>query len=318
MQNAYVLVSPCKDEAKYIEKTLRSVAQQTVKPVQWVIVNDGSRDDSMAIVAQYQSAMPFIKVVHRDTGDRQVGPGVIQAFNAGLAEVDVPYDFVCKFDVDLELPPGYFEAMLARMAADPRLATFSGKPWYHDCAGRLVPELCGDETSVGMIKFYRRTAFEEIGGFVVENGWDMLDGHKARWHGWRAGSQDEGMTRFLHLRAMGSSQRSLRHGRARHGEAQWRLGSHPLFFAAAAANRIKEPPFLTGALWFTMGYLRAAFRRTPRLGDPDFTRFLRRYQLRALRTGKREAAEWAFRERAQALALTEGPGGRVVGVDLPA
>jgi glycosyltransferase involved in cell wall biosynthesis len=302
MQTAYVLVSPCKDEAKYIEETLRSVAQQTVKPVQWVIVDDGSRDDSMMIVAQYQSVMPFIKVVRRDTGARQVGPGVIQAFNAGLAAVDVPYDFICKFDVDLELPSGYFEAMLARMAADPRLATFSGKPWYHDHNGRLVPELCGDETSVGMIKFYRRSAFEAIGGFVVENGWDMLDGHKARWHGWRAGSRDEEETRFLHLRAMGSSQKSLRHGRARHGEAQWKLGSHPLFFAAAAINRIKEPPLLTGALWFTMGYLGAALRRTPRLGDPDFTRFLRRYQIRALRNGKREAAEWAFRERARALA----------------
>lgn len=304
MQTAYVLVSPCKDEAKYIEKTLRSVAQQTIKPVQWVIVNDGSHDDSMAIVAQYQSAMPFIKVVHRDTGARQVGPGVIQAFNAGLAAVDVSYDFICKFDVDLKLPERYFERMLAKMAADPRLGTVSGKPWYHDRAGRLVPELCGDETSVGMIKFYRRTAFEAIGGFVVENGWDMLDGHMARWHGWRAGSSDEEDTRFLHLRAMGSSQKSLRHGRARHGEAQWRLGSHPLFFAAAAANRIKEPPLVLGALWFTMGYLRAALRGTPRLGDADFTCFLRRYQLRALRTGKREAAEWAFLERARALDRT--------------
>ena len=74
--------------------------------------------------------MPFIKVVHRDTGARQVGPGVIQAFNAGLAAVDVPHDFICKFDVDLELPERYFEIMLARMAADPRLGTCSGKAYY--------------------------------------------------------------------------------------------------------------------------------------------------------------------------------------------
>jgi poly-beta-1,6-N-acetyl-D-glucosamine synthase len=317
MQTAYVLVSPCKDEAKFIEKTLRSIARQTVRPVQWVIVDDGSRDDSMALVAQYQSAMPFIKVVHRDSGARAVGAGVIQAFNAGLAAVDAPHDFVCKFDVDLELPPRYFERMLAKMAADPRLATFSGKPWYHNRAGALVPELCGDESSVGMIKFYRREAFDAIGGFVVENGWDMLDGHMARWHGWRAGSRDEEDTRFLHLRAMGSSQKSLRHGRARHGEAQWRIGSHPLFFAAAAVNRLREPPPVTGALWFTSGYLRAALRGTPRLGDADFIRFLRRYQLRALRTGKREAAEWAFRERERALAPVGGPGRRP-GADLPA
>ena len=128
MQTAYVLVSPCKDEAKYIEKTLRSIAQQTVKPAQWVIVDDGSRDDSMAIVAQYQTLMPFIKVVHRETGARQVGPGVIQAFNAGLAAVDAPHDFICKFDVDLELPERYFEIMLERMAADPASAPAAARP----------------------------------------------------------------------------------------------------------------------------------------------------------------------------------------------
>jgi poly-beta-1,6-N-acetyl-D-glucosamine synthase len=301
MQTAYVLVSPCKDEAKYLEKTLRSIAAQTVKPVRWVIVDDGSRDASMAIVARYQAEMPFIKVVTRASGARAVGAGVIQAFNDGLAAVDVPHDFICKFDVDLELPPRYFELMLARMAADPRLGTVSGKPWYRNRAGRLVPELCGDETSVGMIKFYRRACFEAIGGFVSENGWDMFDGHQARWMGWRAESRDDPETRFLHLRAMGSSQRSLAHGRARHGEAQWRIGTHPLFFAAAAVNRITEPPAVTGALWFTWGYLRAALAGTPRLGDAAFTRFLRRYQLRALRIGKRTAAEQAYQERARAL-----------------
>ena len=319
MQTAYVLVSPCKDEAKYIEKTLRAIARQTVKPVQWVIVDDGSRDDSMAIVAQYQTGMPFIKVVHRDTGARQVGPGVIQAFNAGLAAVDVPHDFICKFDVDLELPERYFETMLARMAADPRLGTCSGKAYYrHSRTGAPVSELCGDETSVGMIKFYRRACFDAIGGFVADNGWDMFDGHQARWHGWRAVSWDDPEIRFIHLRPMGSSQKSIYHGRARHGDAQYRIGSHPLFFAAAALNRaVRQPPYVTGAGYFVAGYLRAMFSGVRRLGDEDFTRFLRRYQLRALRTGKREAAEWAFRERERALAPAGSPVRRT-GADLPA
>jgi glycosyltransferase involved in cell wall biosynthesis len=303
MQTTYVLVSPCKDEAEYIEKTLRSIARQTVKPAQWVIVDDGSRDDSMTIVAQYQAELPFIKVVHRDSGARKVGAGVIEAFNAGLAAVDVPHDFICKFDVDLELPDRYFEIMLARMAADPRLGTCSGKAYYrHPRTGAPVSELCGDETSVGMIKFYRRACFEAIGGFVSDNGWDMFDGHQARWHGWRATSWDDPEIRFIHLRPMGSSQKSIYHGRARHGDAQYRIGSHPLFFAAAALNRaVRQPPYLTGAGYFVAGYLRAMLSGTRRLGDEDFTRFLRRYQLRALRTGKREAAEWAFRERARAL-----------------
>ena len=283
---------------------MRSIARQTVKPVQWVIVDDGSMDDSMAIVARWRAEMPFIKVVTRAVGARQVGAGVIRAFNEGLAAVDVDYDFICKFDVDLELPERYFEVMLERMAADPALGTCSGKAYYrHPRTGALVSELCGDETSVGMIKFYRRACFEAIGGFVVDNGWDGFDGHQARWHGWRAVSWDDPEIRFIHLRPMGSSQKSIYHGRARHGDGQYRIGSHPLFFAAAALHRaVRQPPYITGASYYVLGYLKAMASDTQRLGDDDFTQFLRRYQLRALRTGKREAAEWAFQERVRALA----------------
>ena len=88
MQTAYVLVSPCKDEARYIERTLKSIEQQTVKPAQWVIVDDGSTDDGMAIVARYRERMPFIKVIHRSSGARAVGPGVIRAFREGLGHVE--------------------------------------------------------------------------------------------------------------------------------------------------------------------------------------------------------------------------------------
>ena len=239
MKTAYVLVSPCKDEGRYIESTLRSIARQTVPPAQWIIVDDGSTDDGMAIVARWREAMPFIKVVTRGAAARQVGPGVIRAFNAGLAAVDVDYDFVCKLDVDLELPERYFEVMLARMDDDPSLGTCSGKAYYLDAAGAPRSELCGDEASVGMIKFYRRAAFEAIGGFETEVGWDGYDCHRARWLGWRARSWDDPEIRFLHLRPMGSSQKSIYAGRVRHGRGQYLIGAHPLFFLAE--HRLPQP-----------------------------------------------------------------------------
>ena len=314
MQTAYVLVSPCKDEARYIEKTLRSVARQTVKPVQWVIVDDGSRDDSMAIVAQYQSEMPFIKVIHRDTGARAVGPGVIQAFNAGLAAVDVPHDFICKFDVDLELPERYFERMLARMAADPRLGTFSGKPWYHNRAGTLVPELCGDESSVGMIKFYRRDRLRRD---------RRLRRRERLGHVRRPPGALARLARGLPRRGGHPLPPPPRHGLEPEEPAPRprppRRGAVADRLAPAVLRRRRGQPAQgaaarysarSGSPWATSG---AALGGTPRLGDADFTRFLRRYQLRALRTGKREAAEWAFRERARDLARTGTPGRRAPG-----
>ena len=241
-------------------------------------------------------------MVTRGAGARQVGPGVIRAFNAGLAAVDVDYDFVCKLDVDLELPERYFEVMLARMDDDPSLGTCSGKAYYLDASGTPRSELCGDEASVGMIKFYRRACFEAIGGFETEVGWDGYDCHRARWLGWRARSWDDPEIRFLHLRPMGSSQKSIYAGRVRHGRGQYLIGAHPLFFLASTAYRsLRQRPYLLGSLYALYGYAAAALAREPRFGDREMVRFVHGYQLRALRRGKRAAAEWAFQERRRRL-----------------
>jgi poly-beta-1,6-N-acetyl-D-glucosamine synthase len=312
MQTAYVLVSPCKDEARYIERTLLSVLGQTIRPAQWIIVDDGSTDDGMAIVARYLDRLPMIKVVRRDGGARQVGPGVIRAFNEGLRHIDVDYDFICKFDVDLEMPPRYFETMLERMAADPFLGTCSGKAYYrHPRSGELVSELHNDEHSVGAAKFYRRTCFEAIGGFEADVGWDGYDCHRARWMGWRARSWDDPEIRFVHLRPMGSSQQGILRGRVRHGRGSYLIGTHPLYFLASAlARSVRQRPYVIGTLYAIYGYARAAASGAKPFGDAEMTRFVRRQQLRALVQGRRGAAERAFAERRAALADQAGPGGR--------
>jgi poly-beta-1,6-N-acetyl-D-glucosamine synthase len=299
MKTAYVLISPCKDEGEYIEIALRSIEAQTIKPVKWVIVDDGSTDDSLAIIARFAEKMPFITVVRRAPGPRQVGGGVIRAFNEGLDHVDVYYDFLCKFDVDLDLPPGYFEEMLRRMQADPDLGTCSGKPYYrHPRTGELTSELCADDASVGMIKFYRRECFDAIGGFVTDVGWDGYDCHRARWMGWRAVSWDDPVIRFVHLRPMGSSQKSILRGRIRHGRGHYMIGTHPLFFLVSSLYRsVRQRPYVTGSLFAIWGYLQAALSGARPFGDKEMVRFVRAYQLRALREGRHSAAERVLAER---------------------
>src|SRR4051812_17334116 len=113
----YLLVSPCRDEAKFMRRTLDSVTQQTVLPDRWIIVDDGSTDDTPKILAEYAARFSFIQVVTRSNrGTRSVGPGVIDAFYAGLASVDLDeFDYLCKLDLDLVLPPGYFEGLIEKM-----------------------------------------------------------------------------------------------------------------------------------------------------------------------------------------------------------
>ena len=288
----YVLLSPCRDEAAFMRRTLDSVAAQTVPPALFVVVDDGSTDATPQILAEYAARLPYLRVVRRpDRGRRAVGPGVIEAFYAGLEEVALDdFDFLCKLDLDLDLPPRYFERLIERMEAEPRLGTTSGKPWFRRTEGAaLEPEVCGDEMSVGMTKFYRTSCFREIGGFVREVMWDGIDCHRCRMLGWIAESVDEEELRFLHLRPMGSSQQSIWTGRVRSGYGQYFMGTWAPYLVASAAFRLFEHPVLYGSAAMLWGYLKSAARRAPRYGDDAFRAFLRRYQRQCLLHGKASA-----------------------------
>jgi glycosyltransferase involved in cell wall biosynthesis len=297
----YLLVSPCRDEAVHMRRTLETIAAQSVAPAHWIVVDDGSKDDTPAILAEWARRLPYLQILRRDDrGRRAVGPGVVEAFYAGLEAVGLDgFDYVCKLDMDLELPPRYFELLMARMEATPRLGTSSGKPWFvNPGSGSLVPEVCGDEMSVGMTKFYRVPCFREIGGFVREVMWDGIDCHRARMLGWIAESVDEPELRFVHLRPQGASQQGIWTGRVRAGFGNWFMGTDPLYLLAMAVSRLPQHPAVIGSLATVWGYARSAARRVPRYDDLEFRRFLRRYQRLALVLGKRAAIRKLDAERA--------------------
>jgi glycosyltransferase involved in cell wall biosynthesis len=287
----YLLVSPCRNEAAYMRRTLDSVAAQTLPPALWVIVDDGSSDATPEILADYAARYSWIRVLTRpDRGRRAVGPGVVEAFLAGLAATD-PADFpyLGKLDLDLDLPAGYFAGLIARMEADPRLGTCSGMPYFTSASGRRISEKCGPEMSVGMTKFYRRECYAQIGGLVPEVMWDAIDCHSARRLGWKARAFEDPELAFEHLRPMGSSERGVLTGRRRHGYGQYYMGSHPLYFAATAIYRMTHPPYVVGGLAMLQGYFGAWARGAARHDDPELRRFIRAYQRRALRVGKARA-----------------------------
>lgn len=297
MNRRYVLISPCRDEASYMRQTLDSVIQQTVRPAKWVIVDDGSTDETPRILAEYARRHDWIEIVTRsDRGRRNVGPGVIEAFYAGYEAIDPDqYDYLCKLDLDLRLPPRYFEILIERMTANPRIGTCSGKAYIEE-GGRLVPERHGDDTSLGMTKFYRVPCFREIGGFVREVMWDGIDCHRCRMKGWIACSWDDPDLRFVHLRPMGSSQQSIYTGRMRHGYGQYFMGTGFVYMFASALSRVAEKPYVLGSMAMLWGWLWSALQGKPRYGEAEFRKFLRRYHWRALLVGKKRALEEIHRE----------------------
>lgn len=302
MPNRYLIIAPGRNEAKFMRRTLDSLVAQTVRPALLVVVDDGSTDDTPKILAEYAAKHDWIRVVTRkDRGTRSVGPGVIEAFYSGLEKVDLDeFDFVCKLDLDLELPKGYFEGLMNRMTDNPRLGCLSGKAYFPGPSNpegvfgkELIREAIGDEVSVGASKFYRTACFKQIGGFVRQVMWDGIDCHSSRILGWQVGSTDDPELRFIHLRPMGSSHGTIWTGRKRHGFGQYFMGTGLLFMTASAINRIPRYPPIVGAIAMYWGYLESMLKRVPRYGDAEFRSFLRRYQLESLILGKARAAKRA-------------------------
>lgn len=275
-----------------MRQTLDSVVAQSLRPTKWVIVDDGSTDETPRILAEYASRHDWIEIVTRsDRGHRAVGPGVVDAFYSGYEIIDPnDFDFLCKFDLDLRMPRCYFETLIGRMNADARIATCSGKA-YVEHGDALISERHGDENSIGAAKFYRTSCFSAIGGFVREVGWDGIDGHMCRMKGWVAISWDEPELRFIHLRPQGASHKGIYTGRIRQGFGQYYMGTGLLYLLASAISRLNQKPYVLGQLAVLWGWIQGALRGEPRYDNPEFRRFLRRFQRRALLLGKRQAVE---------------------------
>jgi glycosyltransferase involved in cell wall biosynthesis len=287
-----LVISPVRNEAEYLPRTIDTMVAQTVRPTLWLIVDDGSSDATPQIAARAAAAHEWIRLHRRaDRGARKVGGGVVEAFDDGLAQFNLgDVDYVCKLDGDLELPPRYFELLYEQFDANPRLGTASGKSWMR-LGGRLVWERSSDEMSQGQTKLYRVACFQDIGGFVREVMWDGIDCHRCRMLGWQAASFRDPELRFIHLRPMGSSFRSIYRGRIRWGYGQHFMGTHPLYALAIAGYRTWERPWVVGGLLILAGYVSGYLRRKPRYGDLEFRRFLRRWQLSRLRLCRSPAPE---------------------------
>jgi glycosyltransferase involved in cell wall biosynthesis len=306
----YLVISPCRNEAKFMRQTLDSMVHQTIPPTLWVIVDDGSTDETPDILAEYAVKYDFIRIVTQENrGHRSVGPGVIDAFYTGYATISVEdFDYICKLDLDLELPEAYFELLLQRMNENPRIGACSGKPYYVDSkTGNLVSEKCGDENAIGASKFYRVTCFKQIGGFIRQVMWDGIDGHRCRMLGWIACSWDEPALRFIHLRPMGSSHKGILTGRMRHGFGQYFMGTDFFYMTVSSIYRLTRPPYIMGGAAMWWGYLQSMLTGKEQLEDPAFKKFLHRYQWGCLLKGKKKTTQM-FNELGATVWNPEKPG----------
>lgn len=270
----YILISPVKDEEKYIEATIRTVLKQTLKPFQWIIVDDGSQDRTSSIVDSYAAKVDWIRVLRIDrNGKRGPGSPIIKAFSAGYELVkDSDFDFIVKFDCDLDFNEKYFEELITRFNRDEKLGIASGI--YLENHGRgWRPVKMPSYHAAGQTKVVRKKCFEDIGGFVASRGWDTVDEIKAQAAGWK--TQHFLDLYFYHLKNEGAGIGFLRTN-AMNGEAYYLSGGGVPFFILKFLHRlIFGRPFFLGGLFLLYGFLKPWVARRQRLVNEREAKFYR-------------------------------------------
>ena len=279
----YVIVSPVKDEERYVELTIKSVSSQTAKPLLWIIVDDGSKDRTLEIVQRYLATNSFIRLERNpQAGERKLAFAEVRAFNWGHGRIGpVDYDFIVKLDCDLSFDADYFEKLLKQFARDDRLGIASGVYLEQDDSGVWHEVLMPAYHAAGASKVIRKACFEQIGGFIPAPGWDTVDEIRAISRGWTTTHFRD--LRVKHHKREGSSVGSITTNLMQ-GEAYYRSGGSKLFFIFKLAHRLTCKPYLLGALAQAWGYLKAMLGRKPLLVSDDEARHYRGLLLGRLKT----------------------------------
>jgi len=278
----YAIITPVRDEEEYLSLTLASVAQQTVIPFRWIIVDDGSTDGTGAIADEAARTYSWVRVIHRtDRGFRQAGTGVIHAFNDGYQAIgNCNWEFLVKLDGDLSFEPDYFEKCFARFACDPKLG-IGGGTISQKVGEQLVAEAPNDPVFHvrGATKIYRRRCWEAIGGLLDAPGWDTVDEYKANMLGWSTYTFPE--LKIRHHRHAGGAHGTWNNW-VKNGLANYVAGYHPLFMGVKCGRRVFAKPYGVGALGLFIGFLSGYLRSVPQVNDKALVRYIREQQLRRL------------------------------------
>jgi glycosyltransferase involved in cell wall biosynthesis len=278
-EQRYVIVTPARNEAAFIGKTIQAVIAQTRKPQAWIIVDDGSTDGTAEMARNAAKNYPWISVIERpDRGFRSVGQGSAQAFRYGMDRLgEANYDYVCNLDADVLVGPRYYERMLAAFASDPKLGIAVG--WiYEEHNGVRVRLRCQEEMVAGAAKCWRRACYEAIGGIVEHAAWDGIDCYKAMMLGWRTSALGDRALNITHMRPLCTSYRGVLHGWAQRGRGMRFFGSDLLWVCASSVFHTRSRPFFFAGGAQLYGFAEASFKRAPKLPDPGLRMFVKQWQ----------------------------------------
>ncbi len=278
----YVLITPARNEARFIEQTIQAVVAQTARPLRWIIVSDGSTDGTDDIVQRYAAEHAWIELLQLPERRERHFAGKVQAFNAGYARLDrSQYDVLGNLDSDVSFDEEYFSFLLGKLADDPRLGLVGTA--FRDVSGTSYDyRFVNIEHVTGTCQVFRRQCFVDIGGYVPSRGGavDSIAAVTARMRGWKTRTFTEKI--LFHQRSFGTAQNGTLMARFKGGNKDYVVGNHPVWELCRTAHQMTKKPLVLGGLMLACGYLWSSIRRRPRPVSGEFVAFHRREQMRRL------------------------------------
>lgn len=285
----YVLVTPARNEERFIESTIQSVVAQTIRPLKWVIVSDGSTDGTDEIVSRYAVAHEWIELLRMPERKERHFAGKALAFNAGKARVDsLPYEVIANLDADITFEKDYFAFLLGKLAVDPLLGVV-GTPYVEKSGEIFDYKFTSLDHVSGACQVFRRECYEGIGGYcpVKVGTIDCIAVISARMKGWKTRTFTSKVSH--HHRKVGTAQRGLIKANFYTGVMDYAMGNHPLWQISRTIYQMTRSPVVVRGLALGIGYLWALMRHAERPVSRGFVTFHRQEQMERLKskvTGK--------------------------------
>ena len=279
---AYALVTPARNEETFLAATVDAIAAQTVRPLRWIIVSDGSTDRTDAIAQTAAGQHDWIEAVILPPRTKRDFAGKVRAFDAGMDRLrGLDYEIVGNVDADTTFDPDYFEFVLRHFADNPRLGV-GGTPVVEGGATYDF-RFASDMHVSGPCQLFRRACFEDIGGYqpIARGAIDWVAVTTARMKGWETRSF-MGKT-YMHHRQMGTQGAGVLRSRFRYGQKDYSVGGHPLWEVSRSVYHMTQPPYIIGGLFLLAGYTWAGIRRLERPVSPALMQFHRAEQMQRLR-----------------------------------
>jgi len=277
----YVLITPARNEERFVAKTLESMVAQTLLPERWVIVDDGSTDQTPEIVQRYAVHYPWMQLVRLPQRADRSFARKVHAFNAGLERLrTLEFEVIGNLDADLSFDSDYLEFLMRKFSEDPRLGV-AGTPFVENGYDSARDSFEGENHVAGGCQLFRRQCFEEIGGYIGNpaGGVDWIAVTTARMKGWKTCSFPE--KRFHHYRSLGTAERGMIASAFSYGEKDYYLGGSPVWQLFRVCYQSAKHP--VGGLALLAGYCWAALRRMKRPVSRELMCFHRREQMKKLR-----------------------------------